>query len=710
LALLQAGVSVVPLNSKKLPLSPVLPIKLGGDGNPELYENGKPKHTWKPYQEVPATSHDVQRWRANDRWAGVAMVAGKVSGGLMVLDFDEARFYEAWKVAVGSKADTLPAQQTGGGGYQVMLRCAQPGRNQKLAWIPDEREDDGRAIAIETRGEGGYAVVAPSLHPSGNQYRMLNSDFTRIPLVDDETVQALLAAAKQLDEAPYGKKNLKKMPEAPSGSGESVIDAYNDRVSIHDALQQYGYQQVTSDRYTRGPGHSASVQISQKDGRDFWSVHWSTNDPLEGPYKRTAFNIFCEMEHSGDVKAAVKAAAAELGMSYPTGKHRASTPDQPADGGQGRIPDFDCTDAGNADRLVYWHGNNIRYNGALGWLVWNGSYWKPDETHQIDRLAVQTARAIYREAEQAADTTKQRALSDHARKSQSRRATQDMISLARSLVPIASEALDRNPWLLNVKNGTLDLKTGTLREAQREDYITRQSPVVFDPEAKASRWERFLAEIMPDKPGYIRLLCQFSGYCLTGNTSEECFLVPWGTGRNGKSKFLEAIKRVLGPYAAETAPETLMVKKYEGIPNDLAKLRGARLVTAIETEEGKRLAEARVKQIVGGDTITARFMRHEWFDFKPEFKLILATNHKPQIRGTDPAIWERIHLIPFTAYFAPGQRDTTLSATLEAECSGILNWMLEGAWTGSRTVFRFLMASKRRLPRTGWSKMYCSPS
>jgi putative DNA primase/helicase len=168
------------------------------------------------------------------------------------------------------------------------------------------------------------------------------------------------------------------------------------------------------------------------------------------------------------------------------------------------------------------------------------------------------------------------------------------------------------------------------------------------------------------------------GYSLTGDTREQVLFLLHGSGANGKSTFLEVIQALLGEYALQTPAETLVQKQGEGIPNDVARLKGARFVAASETEEGKRLAEGMVKKMTGGDVLTARFLHQEYFEFKPEFKLFLATNHKPLIRGTDHAIWRRIRLIPFQVQIPDAEKDKALPEKLKAERSGILTWALEG--------------------------------
>ena len=235
---------------------------------------------------------------------------------------------------------------------------------------------------------------------------------------------------------------------------------------------------------------------------------------------------------------------------------------------------------------------------------------------------------------------------------------------------------------MNVLNGTLDLRTGELRPHRREDLITKLAPVVYDHEARCPLFLAFLDRILAGNADLIAFVQRAVGYSLTGDVQERVLLILWGGGANGKSTLLETLRGMLGDYAMRTPTETLLVKREGAIPNDIARLKGARFVSASEADEGKRLAEAQIKEMTGGDTITARFMRAEFFDFRPEFKLWLATNHKPVIRGTDKAIWDRIRLVPFNVRIPEAEQDKGLGAKLRDELPGILAWAVEGclAW------------------------------
>jgi putative DNA primase/helicase len=353
-----------------------------------------------------------------------------------------------------------------------------------------------------------------------------------------------------------------------------------------------------------------------------------------------------------------------------------------------RAKEYPLTDYGNAERLVKCHGANLRYCEAWGkWLVWDDSRWAVDRTGEVMRRAKFTVRAAIREAADIDDDTKRQAYLKHLLKSESERALRAMIALAQSEpgIPVVPEELDTHPMLLNCKNGTLDLTTGELREHRREDLLTKMVPVEYDPNAECPTVDRFIADIFGNDPEMVAYIWRALGYALTGSVKERVMFILWGAkGNNGKTTLLELLADVLSDYSAKVRADTLMIKRGDSIPNDIARLKGARFVFSSEGEENRRLAEALVKEITGGDTITARFMRAEWFDFKPEFKLFFATNHKPVIRGTDNAIWKRLHLIPFEERFVenpePGEHpiDKDLPAKLRAELPGFLARMVRG--------------------------------
>lgn len=339
------------------------------------------------------------------------------------------------------------------------------------------------------------------------------------------------------------------------------------------------------------------------------------------------------------------------------------------------------TDVGNGERFALQHGANVRHSFRLDkWFAWDEKRYRPDDGAATQRLAKKTAKSIYGEAEKARDADS-KAIAKHAMQSESAPRIEAMLKMARSEsgIPVETEELDRDPWLFNVQNGTINLRAGEFRAHQREDLITKLAPIVYDPAATCPTWEAFLQRSMAGREGKIQFLQRAIGYSLTGTTTERAIFILHGVGKNGKSTLVEVVLALLGEYAMSTPTETLLARRDGGgIPNDVARLNGVRFVSARETEEGERLAEAKIKALTGGDTVSARFMRSEFFDFIPSFKIWLSTNHKPLVRGTDEAIWDRIHLVPFLVRIPAAERDLQLKQKLIAEAPGILNWAITG--------------------------------
>ncbi len=252
-----------------------------------------------------------------------------------------------------------------------------------------------------------------------------------------------------------------------------------------------------------------------------------------------------------------------------------------------------------------------------------------------------------------------------------------MLSQAKPYLAVSMDELDRDPWVLNCLNGKLDLRGGQLHAHEPADLITKLAPVAYDPNADCPRFKQFLKETLLDK-AVISFVKRYAGYTLTGITRERLFAILYGFGKNGKTTLVEVVQDAMGNYATNTDTETILAKKYQGVGNDVAALKGARFVSAAEVEKGRRLAESKVKQLTGSDTVTARFLFGEHFSFRPEFKLWLSTNNKPVIQGTDDAIWDRIRLIPFTQRFEGVKADPKLPEKLREELPGILAWMVEG--------------------------------
>jgi putative DNA primase/helicase len=343
---------------------------------------------------------------------------------------------------------------------------------------------------------------------------------------------------------------------------------------------------------------------------------------------------------------------------------------------------FHLTDVGNAERLVAAHGDNIRFVPARQqWFVWDGKRWALDETLEVPRLAKSVVRELFLDLVKPAPKSHRQALLRHAENSERQSRLDAMLKAASSQrgIPQRISDFDADPWLLNVANGTIDMRTGKLRAHRKEDQITKLVDIAFDPNALCPAWEQFLLDVFANRVDMISYIQRAVGYSLTGDIREQCLQFLYGSGANGKSTFLSVLEMISGDYGSQTEAATLLEADMEGrVRNDVARLAGARMVHAGELPEGKRLNEALVKSMTGGDPMTARFLRQEFFEFRPTFKIWLQGNHRPVIRGTEYAIWRRVRLVPFTVKFEGERRDGMMTERLRAELPGILAWAVAG--------------------------------
>jgi putative DNA primase/helicase len=355
---------------------------------------------------------------------------------------------------------------------------------------------------------------------------------------------------------------------------------------------------------------------------------------------------------------------------------------------EGRTPDlvdaFPRTDSGNAERLISFAGKDLRYvRGWHKWLGWTGKHWQLDEGAP-HRAAKAMVRALMKQAQRIGDQERRAAAVKYALKCESKASIEAMVSLARHelAVAIGHEELDADSWLLCCRNGTIDLKTGTLRPHLRDDLITKIAPIDYDPAATCERFERFVLEIMAGDVERVAFLRAFLGYALTGDVREHVLAFWHGGGCNGKSLLAFVVLHVFGDYGGKSAPDLLFRGEHtERHPTELADLHGLRLVVCNETTRGRAWDEATVKDTTGGDVLRARRMREDFWSFPPTHKIVVFGNHKPRIKAIDDAMKRRLRLVPFVVSFE-GRQDKNLQQALLAEGPGILRWLVDGclAW------------------------------
>jgi putative DNA primase/helicase len=346
------------------------------------------------------------------------------------------------------------------------------------------------------------------------------------------------------------------------------------------------------------------------------------------------------------------------------------------------------TDAGNAIRFASQNREDVRYVYPWrAWLVWDGRRWIRDQTGDIHRLAKATVATIYEEAARAPEENR-KALARHAAASESEARIRAMVSLTQSEpgIPVRPADLDADPFSLNVLNGVVDLRTGALKPHQRLDLITRLAPVPFDPDARFELWESFLVHATGGDAELSSFLQRATGYSLTGDPREEVLFFVHGPTAAGKTTFAEALKGALGDYSTTADFETFLARRDSSGPrNDVARLHAARFVVSVEVEEGRRLAEGLVKMLTGGDTVAARFLYSEAFEFRPQMKLWLISNHAPKVRDDDDALWRRILRVPLENVVPEADRDPEVKALLRNPAvagPAVLAWAVKGclAW------------------------------
>lgn len=342
------------------------------------------------------------------------------------------------------------------------------------------------------------------------------------------------------------------------------------------------------------------------------------------------------------------------------------------------------TDDGNALRFIKRKGDILRFNAQRNsWLVWDGKRWQVDD-HGVKVLGIarEFVRSLGDEAKSVDDERMAAKIFDHARRSQYRRAVDGMIYFARSdeRIQVRVDDLDSHPYLLNVQNGTIDLRTGELHKHDRSQLLTKIAPLRYDPEARAPRWKQFLLEIMDGKPDMVSYLQRAFGYAATGEIREQAIFFPWGIPGTGKSTTFDHVRAVFGEFAIEGSHDLLLTDRRDSHSTSFTDLNGVRFVKLTEVDKGRRLAEALVKKLTGDKRFRARRMRENDVEFTNTAKFFVLCNDKPRVSGSDEAVWDRIQLIPFDVRFrGTAKEDKQLDEKLLAEKEGIFAWIVRGA-------------------------------
>lgn len=591
-------------------------------------------------------------------YANVGIVTGRKSG-LWVLDVDT---YAGGSQTLGNyerRNGDMPetrVHETGRGGQHFFFN--HPG------WDVRNNARKMLGAGLDLRGERGFVVAPPSVSGGG--------PYTVNPALDTDPADApdwLLAILRQYDRSQTGSAPAGEMPAESTG-----------------AALRYSEAAVASEAETMREAPSGS----RNDTLNQCSFSLGTLGGAGILAEDVAYNALKE------AALAAGLGEAEIRVTFQSG-WRAGLENPRAVNWQSIGNDWPIramTEFGLADRMADHYGNQLRWCPEHdNWFVYHGGVWRAASKNTGEWFAQQMIRVLPdTEAESYEDdpemdqdgdgelpSPRARFL-DWCVKQQTRKAVGSAARLAMGipLMQISQSSFDADPLLLNCKNGIVDLNTGDLLPHSPENRMTLQAAAWYDPEDHSPTWETFLRQVQPD-PEVRAYLQRLMGYTATGLTTEQIFALFHGSGANGKGVFQNVLMHVLGTYAQTMPVETLMASSIDGrIPNDVARMAGKRFLVASETKAGKSLDEQRIKQLTGGDSIAARYMRAEWFEFRPVGKIQLTTNHLPRM-SDDTATWRRIHLITWPVIIPEEERDGFLQEKLIRESGGILNWIVRGA-------------------------------
>jgi len=583
---------------------PVIPV--GKDKRPLI--------DWKEFQTRYPTDEELEKWFSDGK-SNIAIVTGPISG-IAVLDIDGEEGQESIK-KYNLFIPPTPCVKTGKG-YHYYFKYQDGVRNFTK-----------RYPGIDLRGEGGYVVAPPSIHPSGMKYEWL------IPLT--EGIAELPSWILETEE--------KKIETRIEGWVEELLKGVEEG-QRNDAL-------------ARLAGHYFGKKLSLEETKAIL-LDWNRRNkpPLDDEEViRTVESIY------------------KTDLKNKESKEEAIKPETVI-----TVDGFRSTDFWNSENFVKKYKGKLLHCEQWGsWLSYKDGKWTKDNINETQGLAKKIILSYYQQASQMEEEDKERKrLARHTLKSETQRAVSSMIELSKSDLAIAPEAFNKEPYIVNLKNGTLNLKTMEFWEHRPEDLLTKQMNVNYNPQAICPKWLNFLDKIFDHNQELIEYAQKAVGYSLTGDTGEDCLFTLYGTGQNGKTTFVKTLEDIWGDYAVDTPTETLLSKEREGISNDIARLAGARLVIAIEAQEGRRLNEALIKKLTGRDTMSARFLHHEFFEFETTFKIFIATNHKPVVRENSLAFWRRMRVLPFIVQIPDEEVIPNYEKILLQEREGIFNWALEG--------------------------------
>jgi putative DNA primase/helicase len=686
----------------------VIPVKADGTKAPAV--------EWKPYITTPPTRAQVEAWFGEQGHAGVGVITGATSGGLEMVELegraaarlpqvnelaDDSGLGDLWRRITGGWVELSPS---GGWHFHYRITGGPVAGNTKLAKAAD------KLVLAETRGEGGFVVVAPtpgSHHPTGKPWVRLIGDPTSCPTITADERDAVHLLFRDLDETPPPAEPIasnRSVSTRSEADGTSPGDDYEQRTDWTEILGPVGWTLVFTrgrTRYWRRPGKTIGISATtgHADDRDRLYVFTTSTDfEAERPY--TKFGAYAALEHAGDHVAAARALRGDGYGAEPTTPtvqaqldHLVPPPvltilqgGQPATDGANALATQPAavstlarSEDGHAQQLIATYGEMLRYCPERErWLTWTGHLWawQSKSGGDVREYAKKVARIL-----PAGDTGS----TGHKRRSLSAAGVSACLMQASTdpRVVVHIDRLDADPWTLNTPAGLVDLRTGNISTPQPDSLVTKTTTVAPIADAGSDVWDAFLADTFggdQEMAGYVQRLF---GISLIGHVLEQVLPFAHGLGANGKSTLLEAVMHAVGVgesgYSIAAPAEMLMIRKHSEHPAELAQLAGARLVVCSELDDGQRFAEAKMKQLTGRDRINARFLYGQPFTFAPSHTIWLLGNHRPQAMTGGMAFWRRVKLIEFAHTVPTERRDPALGDKLAAAAGHILAWVIAGA-------------------------------
>lgn len=656
------------------------------------FEDGtkRPESPWKQWQTQRPTVTQMRTWYGERQ--GVGLLTGAISGNLECFEFDDRPVYESFlplaeQSGLGSLIGRIMAgysESTPSGGVHWLYYCETIAGNTKLARRPKTKaekkhENDKTQVLIETRGEGGFVIIAPSggsVHATGRPYEMLAGSLETIARVTPGEREELHRLARSFDQMPPDEQVQTRREEFKGRPG----DDFNARAAWEDVLQPHGWARAWVHGGVaswRRPGKRDGISATTNHGGSDLLYVFSSSTTFEPERGYSKFSAYALLEFSGDHAAAARRLAAD---GY--GDRRQ---EEQIDLGGVSIEDFATTDTGNGKWFAHLYGDRVRYDHRQGrWLVWRRHRWAEDVDGEVHRLSKEAALRRRQASAQLDEKKKADRHWDWGWRSESSARLQSCIKEASVEPPVSDPgaAWDTNPFLIGAENGVCDLGRGEMRPGAPGDRVTRTTGIVYDPEARCERWLQFLDEVSDGRADWVEFVRLSIGYSLTGSTREQVWFLCYGGGNNGKSVFLNIIRLLLGDYAANLSSDSMKRRRGNGgsgPTSDVARLSGKRLVTCPELAESSMLDEERLKAWSHGDRQTARFLNQGEFEFDMTAKFWVATNHLPQVTDASEGFWRSMMVVPFTRAFDAAERDPKLEEKLKGELPGIFAWAVAAA-------------------------------